>query len=114
MATSDIHEIAKYAISNQIKRLVVGAYVSPEGSEANELIDAMRLLRNAGVVSTFIKYHDMEKMEESMHPYRIVRGESKLPIVEGAKLASHDLYRVSILCFINFYYLFFFHCVDSC
>jgi len=94
VSSSAIAEQAEIAAKSGLKRVVFAINVDPTESGENVTYDgACKLLSDAGIAYTFIKYTNVQQMGEAKFPYRIVRGIRPLPTL-GTMLASEDLMRV--------------------
>lgn len=76
----------------KLRRVVLG--VSVEGSESDvSLTNATAAALFGDICFTVIKYGRTEKLAEAKQPYRIVRGDQPVPVLEHAQLATGDLFR---------------------
>lgn len=97
MSSNLLPSYASIATKLKLKRVVFA--VNVQGDELGENItfdETCKLLSDANVNYTILKFGDVRKMKESKFPYRIVRGSLPLPS-DGDLLGSEDLMRVNVL-----------------
>jgi hypothetical protein len=95
ISPADLEKYAQIAAKAGLKRVVFAVNVTPAEAGADITFGpAQKILADANISYTILKYGAVRKMGEARFPYRIVRGALPLP-TEGDMLASEDLLRVS-------------------
>jgi hypothetical protein len=101
VTVAQVTPFAELAVKSGVKRLVLGVHV-PADMRGPDMCfeDAQKLLTEAGVAFTIVKFGDVRKMGEAKYPYRIMRGALPLPEASdyAALLSSEDLMRVLVEC----------------
>ena len=86
---------ANVAVKSGLKRVVFAVSVTPEEAGADVVFEeASKILGDASIAYTVLKFGEVKDLAEAKQPYRIVRGSKALP-TEGEILSSKDLLRVS-------------------
>ena len=97
VSSSDLPKYCDTAAKVGLKRVVFGVKMNPDESGTGvEFEDSCKILAQAGIMYTIVKFGDVRRMGEAKFPYRVVRGAMPLPV--GEILSSEDLMRVLIEC----------------
>jgi hypothetical protein len=104
VTTQNLNYYATIAASAKVKRAVFGVFVeTDERGPDLTFPSACRIMEDAGVAYTIVKYGDVNRRGEGTTPYRLSRGNGPIPSTNNGNtgnnlpasaLSSNDLLRV--------------------